>query len=101
MGVPTFEMAEADFPPPGEISLIALVDTAFSSTGVERLPDAIRVVRTIDIDRTTPAQAGVVESRLVWVGVTDAASHDWAKFLTRLVDSQPATAFVIETFQTE
>lgn len=96
MGALAFDISERDFPQPGGINLIVLADRAFLPQVESPLPDEVRIVRTIRIDHTTPDEAGIVESRLLWVGVTEAPSDGWMIFLSRLVDRQPATAVVIE-----
>lgn len=96
MGAPAFDVFEKQFPQRGEVSVILVSDAGFLLRGESSLPDDLRVVRTIGIDRTTPCEAGVLESRLLWVGVTEAPADAWTAFLIDAIDRRPATAFVIE-----
>jgi DNA-binding MarR family transcriptional regulator len=96
MGAPAVDIFEKQFPQQGEVSLILVSDAGFLPRRESALPGDLRIVRTVGIDRTTPCEAGVLESPLLWVGVTKAPLEAWTAFLVDAVDRRPATAFVIE-----
>ncbi len=95
MGAPAFDMDQRNFPQCDEIGVIVIADPAFLPRLDQSLPDTFRLVRTVAIDATPPPVA-VLESALVWIGVTQAPSHRWTLALRAAIASHPATAFVIE-----
>ncbi|TXC68395.1 winged helix DNA-binding protein [Sphingorhabdus soli] len=89
-------MYQRDFPRSDETGVIVIADAAFLPRLDQPLPDAIRIVRTIAIDGPPPAPAAMLESALVWIGITHAPSDAWTHALRTEIADRPATAFVVE-----
>ncbi len=101
MGASAFDIYQRDFPQSDETGVIVIADAAFLPRLDEPLPDAFRIVRTIALDGRPPAAADVLESALVWIGVTQAPSDGWTQALCAAIASRPATAFVVEAADAE
>jgi len=100
MGAPALDIYQQDFPQGDETGVIVIADAAFLPRLDQPLPDAFRIVRTIAIDAPSPDAAAVLESALVWIGVTQAPADEWTQLLRTEIADRPATAFVVEAVGT-
>jgi DNA-binding MarR family transcriptional regulator len=96
MGASTFDIYQRDFAQRDDIGVIVFADAAFLPRLDEPLPDEFRIVRMITFDGLAPTDAQVLESALVWIGVTQAPSDGWTQALCVAIANNPANAFVIE-----